>query len=115
MWFQVRAFVDYQVVKVACGSRDAQTLALTADGNVWAWGDGDFGKLGLGHTESMSTPTLVQAFVSQPPIISLGCGAQFSVALNSAGRVFTWGKVSHRFLSLIFLKATLIDPDIVLF
>lgn len=33
-------------MQVACGSRDAQTLALTEDGLVYSWGDGDFGKLG---------------------------------------------------------------------
>lgn len=31
---------------MACGSRDAQTLALTEEGLVYSWGDGDFGKLG---------------------------------------------------------------------
>ena len=36
----------HRVVQVACGSRDAQTLALTEDGLVYSWGDGDFGKLG---------------------------------------------------------------------
>lgn len=34
------------MVQVACGSRDAQTLALTDEGLVFSWGDGDFGKLG---------------------------------------------------------------------
>ena len=32
---------------MACGSRDAQTLALTEEGCVYSWGDGDFGKLGM--------------------------------------------------------------------
>lgn len=36
---------------MACGSRDAQTLALSDDGLVWSWGDGDFGKLGRGGSE----------------------------------------------------------------
>ena len=33
---------------VACGSGDAHTLAVSKDGTVWSWGDGDFGKLGRG-------------------------------------------------------------------
>ena len=31
---------------VACGSGDAQTLAVTSNGQVFSWGDGDYGKLG---------------------------------------------------------------------
>lgn len=34
------------VVDVACGSGDAQTLAVTDSGLVFSWGDGDYGKLG---------------------------------------------------------------------
>ena len=44
----VRALAGHRVVQVACGSRDAQTLALTDEGMVFSWGDGDFGKLGRG-------------------------------------------------------------------
>ena len=43
---QVEALSGHRVVQVACGSRDAQTLALTDKGLVFSWGDGDFGKLG---------------------------------------------------------------------
>lgn len=45
-YFQVEALSNFRVIQVACGSRDAQTLALTACGKVFSWGDGDFGKLG---------------------------------------------------------------------
>jgi len=33
-------------VDVACGSGDAQTLAVASTGQVFSWGDGDYGKLG---------------------------------------------------------------------
>lgn len=39
----VQTLLGQRVVQVACGSRDAQTLALTEDGVVYSWGDGDFG------------------------------------------------------------------------
>lgn len=45
--FQVKALVGHRIVQVACGSRDAQTLALSDQGLVFSWGDGDFGKLGM--------------------------------------------------------------------
>lgn len=33
----VQALLGHRVVQVACGSRDAQTLALTEDGVVFSW------------------------------------------------------------------------------
>lgn len=48
---QVKALLGHHIVQVACGSRDAQTLALSAEGLVFSWGDGDFGKLGRGGSE----------------------------------------------------------------
>lgn len=33
----VQALLNHRVVQVACGSRDAQTLALTEDGVVFSW------------------------------------------------------------------------------
>ena len=42
----MKALAGQRVIQVACGSRDAQTLALTDEGLVYSWGDGDFGKLG---------------------------------------------------------------------
>lgn len=38
--------IGQQIVDVACGSGDAQTLAVTDCGLVFSWGDGDYGKLG---------------------------------------------------------------------
>lgn len=51
---QVEALLGYQVIDVACGSGDAQTLCITADDNVWSWGDGDYGKLGRGGADGCS-------------------------------------------------------------
>ena len=38
----VEALIGHRVIDVACGSGDAQTLAITDDDNVWSWGDGDY-------------------------------------------------------------------------
>lgn len=39
-------FTGVRVTDVACGCGDAQTLAVTDNGLVYSWGDGDYGKLG---------------------------------------------------------------------
>lgn len=41
--------------QVACGLN--HTLVVSADGmTVWAFGDGDYGKLGLGNSTAKSSP-----------------------------------------------------------
>ena len=76
---------------MACGSRDAQTLALTDEGLVFSWGDGDFGKLGRGGSEGCAVPANVEK-LNGMGIIQIECGAQFSLALSKTGVVWTWGK-----------------------
>jgi alpha-tubulin suppressor-like RCC1 family protein len=36
-------------------------VCVSSDGNlVWAFGDGDYGKLGLGNTATKSTPQVIK-------------------------------------------------------
>lgn len=86
---QVMALVGQRVIQVACGSRDAQTLALTDEGLVYSWGDGDFGKLGRGGSEGCNVPHPVERLTGQG-VIQIECGAQFSLALTKQGQVWTW-------------------------
>ena len=88
---QVKALSDHRVIQVACGSRDAQTLALTDEGMVFSWGDGDFGKLGRGGSDGCSFPQNVEK-LNGIGICQIECGAQFSLALSRSGLVWTWGK-----------------------
>ena len=88
---QVKALAGQRVIQVACGSRDAQTLALTDEGLVYSWGDGDFGKLGRGGSEGCNVPQNVEK-LNGVGICQIECGAQFSLALSKNGLVWTWGK-----------------------
>jgi len=74
------------IIQVACGSRDAQTLALDYEGNVYSWGDGDFGKLGRGGSDGCCIPQKVERLVGHR-VVQIECGAQFSVALTATGQV----------------------------
>ncbi|KAG2457008.1 HERC2 ligase, partial [Polypterus senegalus] len=80
-----------KVIDVSCGSGDAQTLAVTENGQVWSWGDGDYGKLGRGGSDGCKTPKLVEK-LQDLNIVKVCCGSQFSVALTKDGQVYTWGK-----------------------
>ncbi|XP_012287916.1 E3 ubiquitin-protein ligase HERC2 [Orussus abietinus] len=87
----VEALVGQRVIQIACGSRDAQTMALTDYGCVYSWGDGDFGKLGRGGSDGCYTPLLIDRLTGLG-VIQVECGAQFSLALTKYGEVWTWGK-----------------------
>ncbi|CAB3375688.1 Hypothetical predicted protein [Cloeon dipterum] len=88
---RVKALEGYNVVDVACGSGDAQTLCITDDDNVWSWGDGDYGKLGRGGSDGCKVPMKIESLAGLG-VIKVECGSQFSVALTRSGSVYTWGK-----------------------
>ncbi|MFK7987726.1 MAG: hypothetical protein AB8I08_17040 [Sandaracinaceae bacterium] len=50
-------FRAYRVEDVACGH--GHTLARSADGRLFAWGDGARGQTGLGRTDRTFRPTPV--------------------------------------------------------
>ena len=85
---QVCGLEKVRVVNVACGARNAHTLAVTEDGSMWAWGDGSYGKLGTGNTTSSLVPVKVMEFGAG--ISQIECGVHFSTALAKDGKVYTW-------------------------
>ncbi|XP_027137274.1 probable E3 ubiquitin-protein ligase HERC1 isoform X2 [Larimichthys crocea] len=87
---KVTALEGYQVGQVACGLN--HTLVISADGMmVWAFGDGDYGKLGLGNSTAKSSPQKVDVLCGIN-IKKVACGTQFSVALTKDGKVYTFGQ-----------------------
>lgn len=78
--------------QIACGS--GQTLALMESGEVFSWGKGQNGELGLPTLDNYFYPQKVDAFSSQPKSLSvtkLGCGFKHSVALTNLGHVYVFG------------------------
>lgn len=57
---------------------------------VWTFGEGDFGKLGLGHTTTKSTPQLVESMCNIG-IKTVGCGTNLTVFLTMSGKVYICG------------------------
>lgn len=60
-------------------------------GQVWSWGDGDYGKLGRGGSDGCKTPKLIEK-LQDLDIVKVRCGSQFSVAITKDGQVYSWGK-----------------------
>jgi len=64
------------------------TVALKADGTLWAWGHNVYGQLGNGDIFSRSTPTPVAGGATWTTIAA---GAIHTVALMTGGTLWTWG------------------------
>ncbi|XP_063305478.1 probable E3 ubiquitin-protein ligase HERC1 isoform X3 [Pelobates fuscus] len=87
---RVTAVEGFHIGQVACGLN--HTLAVSSDGMiVWAFGDGDYGKLGLGNSTAKSSPQKVDILCGIG-IKKVACGTQFSVALTKDGHVYTFGQ-----------------------
>ncbi len=75
------------IIDVAAG--DSHSLALDADGNVWAWGSNLYGQLGDGSYGGVE-PTPVQG-INLSHVKAIAAGNLHSVALKTNGSVWTWG------------------------
>lgn len=62
------------------------TLALKADGTLWAWGGNDYGQLGNGTTEPALQPVQILDQVA-----AVSAGDYYAAALRTDGTLWTWG------------------------
>ncbi len=74
---------------VACGYR--HTLALAADGGVWAWGSNANQSLGLADFADRPAPVRVPGL----PACSSVSAATVSAAVSCEGQLFLWGSDSY--------------------
>ncbi len=95
--YDVEATVHAPVAQLAVGA--GYTLALGADGTVWAFGSNTDGKLGIGanYTSSTRIPTRVEfnytgeGLHTGETVIQVVAANNTSFALTSEGRVYAWG------------------------
>lgn len=77
------------LVSMACGSNHA--LLLTRDGEVYAWGRNTEGQLGLGNRKDQKCPQLV-SHLGATKMSQVACGRDFSMALDTQGKLWAWGQ-----------------------
>ena len=85
---KVEALAGQRVVAVSAGLR--HSLALTADGAVWSWGDGGYGKLGHGDGQDQLLPKKIEALAGRR-VVAVSAGDRHSLALTADGAVWSWG------------------------
>jgi len=76
-----------RAVSVSAGVK--HSLALTAGGAVWSWGDGGYGRLGHGDEQDQPWPKKVEALAGG--VVAVSAGGSHSLALTAGGAVWSWG------------------------
>ena len=95
----VTALQSTPVRQIAAGREHC--LALTHTGEVWAWGKGDYGRLGLGGNWNQLTPQRLDALTEESlHVVHIACGEVSGAATVSHGGLFTWGRNALNHLGL---------------
>lgn len=84
----VEGLEEHRVSHVACGQ--AHTLVCTKNGQCLAFGDNEFGQLGIKGLNMSYEPLRAHELESHH-ILYVACGARHSAVLSDTGCLWTWG------------------------
>uniref|UniRef100_UPI00358F840F serine/threonine-protein kinase Nek8 n=1 Tax=Myxine glutinosa TaxID=7769 RepID=UPI00358F840F len=93
----LEALLGYEVVSVSCGV--SHVMAVTNEREVYSWGRGDNGRLGLGSREAQLLPTLVPIALPHEPC-SVHCGVDCSAIILTNGSALVCGSNRYNKLGL---------------
>ncbi|MFH1227730.1 MAG: RCC1 repeat-containing protein [Planctomycetota bacterium] len=71
---------------IACGWM--HTIAVKADGSIWAWGYNNSGQLGDGTCGNKKTPSRIGA---DNIWSAIACGHYYTIAVKADGSIWAWG------------------------
>jgi len=88
---RVPSMQGMRIVSVATSG--AHCLALSAEGEVYSWGKGEFGSLGQADRGAPAVPSRIETLSH---IERVAVGTHTSAAVDEKGRLYTWGKAFER-------------------
>jgi hypothetical protein len=82
------------IVAIAAGAH--HSMALASDGTVWTWGNNSEGQLGMTSCpSSLASPAPFQVAGNVTHIVAIAAGWGHSLALDSGGYIYAWGRNSE--------------------
>jgi alpha-tubulin suppressor-like RCC1 family protein len=90
-----RIGVEHTWEKIATGSN--HSLAINSDGELFTWGNNDYGQLGHGDKVDRAEPTQVD---STNTWVEVAAGSNHSLAIDVNGYLYSWGFNRHGELGL---------------
>ncbi|KAL4588365.1 hypothetical protein LXL04_001249 [Taraxacum kok-saghyz] len=85
---KIEAFQGITVKMVAAGAE--HTVAITEDGDLYGWGWGRYGNLGLGDRKDRNIPEKV-SIISGEKMVQVACGWRHTISVTSSGDLYTYG------------------------
>jgi hypothetical protein len=92
------ANIESAIVTTLCGKNVIDvsyglkhTVARTANGELFCWGQNDLGQLGIGSLDKLIHKPEYVSNLKDEFIINTSCGAHHSVVLTGNGEVYAWG------------------------
>jgi alpha-tubulin suppressor-like RCC1 family protein len=73
-----------------CCATNGQTIAILANGSVWAWGDNQKGQLGDNRRTSSDVPVTVSV-PAGVTFVKVNSGGYSCYAIDGSGRLWAWG------------------------
>ncbi|XP_064956129.1 ultraviolet-B receptor UVR8-like isoform X2 [Musa acuminata AAA Group] len=85
---KIQAFLGICVKMIAAGAE--HTAAVTEDGDLYGWGWGRYGNLGLGDRNDRLIPEKV-ASIKGEKMVLVACGWRHTITVSSSGNLYTYG------------------------
>ncbi|KQJ82706.1 hypothetical protein BRADI_5g10580v3 [Brachypodium distachyon] len=85
---KIQAFEGICVKMIAAGAE--HTAAVTEDGDLYGWGWGRYGNLGLGDRNDRFVPEKV-SLVEGEKMVLIACGWRHTITVSSSGILYTYG------------------------
>jgi alpha-tubulin suppressor-like RCC1 family protein len=97
-----------KIVSVAIGS--VHSLAITNEGELYCWGSGTYGRLGLEedkyqmpkdeYGDSYQPIPILVELLKNKKIVGIACGRIHSLAFTNNGELYSWGGASYGILGI---------------
>ena len=106
----ISSFLDIKINKISCG--EAHSVALSNNGNVYSWGFGSNGQLGLGFCEDsfelgkglVKSRKLIPEKIDINGIKNIQCGKTFTMFINKENKLLGCGNNDLNQLGFNFEK-----------
>ncbi|KAG7401616.1 hypothetical protein PHYBOEH_000148 [Phytophthora boehmeriae] len=106
---RVEFFDTIPALRVSCGGW--HTVVVAKSGDCYAFGRGEYGRLGLGDTKSRTRPHLVKALQGKT-VIQAACGGSHTLFVTSDGVAYVAGRPDHGRLGLTDIKSLMVPTQL---
>ena len=89
----VRVLSGKKIINIYCG--DYASYALSASGDIWAWGRGNRGEIGVGNRTQKQKVQRVR-LPNSKAVFTMGVGERSAYAIDVGGNIWAWGEVVSR-------------------